>query len=199
MNPTTLLAAWLLNAILAWGPLSAHRYTGVTDDETYNRYQSIAYDMATVTMDPEELPVFHGAKGRAQTALLALSIASFESNGFRSDVDTAEFSGDCRDEHGHSLGTPGSPTCKGGTFHAKCLAQIWPRRGERTITNRQDCFRVELSRIRESFGACRSLPFDQRLAVYASGTCEYGHRESEHRVQRATRYWAAHEFLLGVD
>ena len=171
----TPLATYLLGAILAWSPLSAHRYTGASDEQTFARYESIAEDLADVTS--EELPAFAGPDGTVKTALLALSIASLESGGFRADVDSTKPSGDCH----------------GGHCHAVCVAQIWLRPGER-VENRRDCFRLELARIRESLATCRTLPLSQRLAVYASGSCSspHGRRASERRVDRATQYLAGH-------
>jgi hypothetical protein len=193
MTSITLLAHYLLAAMVSWAPPEVHAYTGVSKADTLERYEAIANDMAVIAS--QEAPLFAGNSGRAKGALLAMAIASYESGRFRADVDTTIPSGDCQDKRGHALHTK---NCEGGTRHAVCLAQIWLRHGE-TLKDRQDCFRLEFDRIRESMHACSRAPADEKLAVYASGNCQDGLSESRTRVRRAMRYWQTHEFLTGFD
>ena len=182
MTPVALLSSWLAAAMLVWSPPSSHAYTGASEEVTVTRYVGIAEDMAEVAT--EELPLFTGRTGYAKTALVALSVVSFESGGFRADLDNDKPTGDCHDGH-----------CR-----AVCLAQIWLRPGDH-LASRRDCFRLEIARLRESFAACRALPLLQRLGVYATGTClsAKGQSLSENRMRRALSYWASSEFLPPVE
>lgn len=137
-----------------------------------DRYVSISEDIAAVA---DESPVFAGEDGPARTGLLLASIASFES-GYRADIDDLTVKGD----HGASAS----------------ILQIWVRPGEHP-TDRRSFIRLGVERIKESFGACRGSVLADRLALYASGHCDAGLRESRHRVERALRYWKASPFVLG--
>ena len=88
INP---LASWLLDAELAWCPLSRHATRDKSEADTLSRYRDIAADVARVAGDPNEPPMYTGDGGRARTALVLLSLAFWES-GFRGDVD----SGTCK-------------------------------------------------------------------------------------------------------
>jgi hypothetical protein len=92
----TPLAKYLLSAMSAWIPPSAQSALEPVD-EARVRYESIASDLASVVNEEDVAPLFEGPSGRAQTALVALSVASFESY-FRRDVDAGERTGD----QGHS-------------------------------------------------------------------------------------------------
>ena len=82
---TANLAAYLLTAMKFWSPISNHVYR---EDPaiTEARYLQIATDVADQVLDPTEFPLFAGEDGRAQTAIYVLATGSFESGGFRSDV-----------------------------------------------------------------------------------------------------------------
>jgi hypothetical protein len=84
-----MVTTWLVGAMLLWVPPQR--------DVDRTRYESIAQDLVSVVYDEHEQPVFTGDGGRAKTALLMASIASFES-GFRADVDDGRTTGD----HGRS-------------------------------------------------------------------------------------------------
>lgn len=179
------IVQYLLAAMISWCPPSVHYYqmpNYKTDQEryeyTYARYQSIAQDLSDVALDDNERPLFDGDDGRLKTAILVLSIASFESGEFREDVDTITPTGD----HGK----------------AYCLMQVQLRDGE-VIRDRQECFRIGLSRIRESFKACPSSRLDERLAVYASGHCDVGVANSIRKFKRATSWVKDHPFLQLED
>src|ERR1700737_1280863 len=90
------LSRYLLAAIIAWSPPETHDFTGAPRQVTLARYAAIAADFAGIALDPREAPLFAGPNGHAQTALLALAIARWESGGFRAEVDSPRASGDCR-------------------------------------------------------------------------------------------------------
>lgn len=45
--------------------------------------------------------------------------------------------------------------------------------------------------MRESMRACRALPVEQRLSLYASGSCDRGHKQSAWRMRLAERLFRA--------
>lgn len=183
------IVSYLVSAMMVWCPLSAHRYSQsstMTDEQkdayTLERYQSIATDLAEVATDPDEKPLFKGdgVLGRLESALLALSIASFESGEFREDVDTVAGTGD----HGRS----------------HCIMQVLLRPGEE-MNDRKDCFRLGFSRMRESFDSCPSYRTEDKLSVYARGTCDssWGIRNSRMKMRRAKQWMSEHIFFLPFD
>lgn len=168
------LAAWLLGAMVTWSPPAVHREGA---EEARARYESIADDIAFVSLDPDEPPVFEGTSGRAKTALLVAAIASYES-GYRKDVDTGQVRGD----HGKSW----------------CIMQIQVRgktaegwTGEDLVEERKRCVRAALHRIRASFVMCRKLPLLDRLSGYTLGRCRK-EPKAEWRTLRAMKWWQAH-------
>jgi hypothetical protein len=141
-----------------------------TAEQKVARYTDIAEDLYMVLYDPKTVPLFSGAKGRAATAVLVLGIAYHES-GFAHDVDRGPcFRGIDR---GHDYHT----RCDGGV--AACMLQIevgdgttregWSR--NELFADRQKCIRAGLSIMRRSFNACKAYPLEQRLSVYAQGSC----------------------------
>jgi hypothetical protein len=172
------LASYLVVAMLAWVPVHAHAPLE-SQDHVMARYESIARDLASVTLDESETPLFEGPDGRTETALLMLSIASYESS-FSKRVDE----GIRRGDHGLSY----------------CLMQIhvgngstregW--NGRQLIQDRKLCFRAALHILQASFTACRGLPMEDRLSAYASGHCFPDARISRSRVDRAKAWWEAH-------
>lgn len=172
------LVTYLVTAMLSWVPLYAHAPRESASDAR-ERYQSIARDVAAVAMDGGEQPLFGGAKGRTETALLMLSVASFESS-FKKSVDDGIGLGD----HGRSY----------------CLMQIrvgsgttregWS--GPELVEDRQRCFRAALHILRGSFAICQKLPLDDRLSAYATGRCLPNVEVSRSRVGRAHAFWESH-------
>ena len=170
----TALATYLVSAMTAWTPPQQHPEGAAA---AAKRYEAIARDIATVVLDEKEAPVFAGENGRAQTALLLASIASFES-AYRADVD----SGRVRGDHGVSW----------------CVmqVQVWGKTaegwtGKDLVEDRSKCMAVALHRVRQSFDACRSLPMADRLSVYTSGSCRV-EPQSEYRTWRAMRWFKDH-------
>jgi hypothetical protein len=173
------LVAYLTTAMVSWVPLYAH-HSAETQDDAQARYESIARDAATVAFDENETPLFgSGADARAQTALLMLSVASFES-AYRKSVDDGVGRGD------------------GGRSY--CLMQVsvgngvtregWT--GAQLIEDRTRCFRSALHVLQLSFGMCHSYPLEDRLAAYATGHCFLDASISRSRIDRARRWWWAH-------
>jgi len=165
------LAAYLLAAMSLWAPPSVHDYTKTPRAETEARYESIASDLATVALDPDEVPLFAGGEiGRAQTALVMLAIASYESGQFRSDVDRQD-----------------KPTGDGG--HAWCIAQLHdeePSHYARGLTDRVSCFRGMLRALRRQPTASPATP----LATANQGNRKRGDAWKEpFPGGRSTRTW----------
>jgi hypothetical protein len=176
-----------------------------TPAEATARYTEIAEAMRDVAYDPAEAPLFKGPDGRARTVNLIESIALHESQ-FRKDVD-------------YGLGKSG--VGDGGT--SWCMMQVKlghmkdghtekriiltpdggikfttdPTQGyggEDLVANRRACIRAGLHIVRLSFGACaRSQTVAHWLDAYASGTCDHGQRESEHRMGLAMNWYASHK------
>jgi hypothetical protein len=172
------LVTYLVAAMVAWVPLHAHAPLEAPDD-VHARYESIAHDAVSVALEQTEAPLFDGPDGRAQTAVLMLSVASFESS-FRKTVDDGVGRGD----HGLSY----------------CLMQIhvgdgvtregWS--GHQLVEDRKLCFRAALHILRASFTVCKALPVDDRLSAYASGRCFSEATVSRSRIGRARRWWESH-------
>jgi hypothetical protein len=166
--------------MVAWVPPFAHRHRE-TKEDVLTRYESIANDLATVVQDDTEPSLFEGSRGRMQTALLLLSVASYESS-FSRHVDFGEPGG--VGDHGHSY----------------CLMQIrvgagktregWT--GSDLVHDRKLCFRAGLHILRASMNVCRDLPLGDRLSAYAAGRCERDLPTSQLRVRRALDWWDAH-------
>ena len=171
------LVSYLVSAMLAWVPVYAQ--TAESKEEALARYESIAQDAAAVAFDDQERPLFAGPNGRTQTALLMLSIASYESS-YRKTVDDGATQGD----HGHSF----------------CLMQIrvgagvtregWS--GDDLIAERTRCFRAALHILHGSFNVCHTLPVEDRMSAYATGRCFENATVSRSRIGRARNWWQSH-------
>lgn len=171
------MTLWLVGAMMAWVPTLRPTESA--------RYADIARDIATVALDPAEEPAFAGADGRARTALLLASIASFES-GYRADVDDGRVKGD----HGTSV----------------CLMQVrvfgktkegWTAKD--LTEDRQKCFRVALRLVRTSFEWCKARVLEDRLAGYTVGSCREGEPLARARFGRAKTYWSKNPFVPPPD
>jgi hypothetical protein len=172
------LISYLIAAMMTWVPLHSHVRFEAPED-TLARYTSIAHDAASVALDQAESPLFDGPEGRTRTALLILSVASYESYFVKSIDD-----GFGRGDHGSSY----------------CLMQVrvgsgttregWS--GADLVHDRTLCFRAALHILQASFDACRSLPMDDRVSAYATGHCFRNAHVSRTRVDRARAWWMAH-------
>jgi hypothetical protein len=173
------LTNFILSAMMTWSPPSNHLWVHEGEDFTTARYEAIAHDLAVVAMTSEPLNVFKDEPNDvaiAHTAIVLAAIASFESGGFRSDVD----------RYGRD------PLAKrGDNGQAHCLLQIHLLRSTDHINDRNECFRLGLDRVRESMSICKSLPVQFRLAEYASGSCSRGRKEAAHRWERMESFWSS--------
>lgn len=172
------IIAWAVGLMITWAPpgLSLIKDAVETPEEGRARYHEIARAAAQVAYDPASKPVFGGPYGRAETMVLLLSIASYES-GFRRDVDL------------------GLGKLSRGSGIDSCLLQIRVGAGktqegwshEDLVTDREKCFRAGLSLIRKSFGACKKQDALDRLSAYARGRCIDNDKLSRLRIGRARR------------
>ncbi len=160
------LVAWLTSImVLAVPPRLQHLEE--TEAAAVVRYQAIAHDLHSVVWDPDaRLP---DGMGRHRTAVLLLSIMVSES-GLQKAVDEGR-------RRGGGVDT--------------CLLQVRPsnRNHAEELRDRRTCIREGLRLVRQSFSACRSLPFADRLSAYTSGSCHRGRKASRVRIDQARRMW----------
>lgn len=175
----TKVSLWFLAMMQAWVPNGfdsdeyARKGARETAIETLERFESIATDMATVVMDPDEEPVFSGSQARIKTGALLLGIAYYEGGGFSRAVDF----GNERGDNGRSwclmqinLGkrqvqNPNKP----GTYwedSARRTDEGWT--GRELVTDRVKCFRAALHFVKRTWGCGH---FTDHLTTYASGQC----------------------------
>lgn len=125
-------------------------------------YARTAHAIATAV--EAEPPLFDGEHGREKTAALMVSVAFFE--------------GTLNPRAIGKLGERGMFQAMPGKLAPEAFAPGF-------LDDADTQARVAIRMLRESLHECRALPLDDRLAFYASGSCEKGHRESENRMQRA--------------
>lgn len=177
------LMTWTLppERVAAIPTIEARRETA---EERAARYESIAADLVAVVFDPDERPLFAGDDGRAKTATVLLGLTRYESD-WHKDVDAGLRSG---------RGDKGRSWCLGQVLlddaGEKKTPEGWT--GPDLVADRKKCWRVVLHRARESFAACRDLPVNERLALYARGSCdsEDGRRLSRTRMNLALALFA---------
>lgn len=173
-------ASWLFALLMTFAP--PDRFAPVqtwndgaheTVEERTERYRAIATDLeAVIDEDPEAL-AFAGPSARQLTAALVLGVAFHESEAFAPDVDR----GPC------NRGRNGT-RCDSG--RAACLMQVHATFAGKTregwtledLRDRRKCFRAGLNGLRSSLGLCRKNRENERLAAYASGSCDRGQRGS---------------------
>jgi hypothetical protein len=160
------IITWLVAAMFAWAPAR---------ESERARYTEIATDLAAVTFDEAEAPLFSGESGRAETALLLASIAAHEST-FRKEVDDGRVRGDSgRSWCFMQLHVGGGKTFDGWT-------------GQDLVADRRKCFRAGLHIARWSFHSCTGVPLIEKLSAYASGSCGKS-AESRQMTTRAMAYF----------
>lgn len=203
----TSLHQWVVDRMVSWSPpgITYVKDAKETAEEGKSRYEDIANSIISVTYDPSEKPIFQGKVGRAMTTALLTSIA-FHESAFRKDVDSGVGSL-ARGDSGRSwcmaqiqLGVPAVP---GGNTRMRVVLTDGGLRfignpsdpeygtawgGRDLVQDRTKCFRVALRLARLSFGACKSLPVQDRLSMYTSGSCEAGGEASRRRVGQAMRW-----------
>ena len=199
---------WAFTRISTWSPPGRLKGTTYPDavesaDEAINRYRSIASDAVDVAYDPNESPIFSGRDGRAKTLALILATASSES-AFRRDVDfgLGKYS---KGDNGRSWclsqinlgqlnksGRTGTRIVFDGMKYSFTNDPNVGFGGEDMVRDRKICFRAAVRIIRSSFGQCRHLPMEDRLAIYTSGDCDKGHASSRIRVGKAVTWVTRH-------
>lgn len=178
--------AWILAFMVTNAPPGRHIYypdAVETKEETEARYASIAKDLAEVTFDSNEQPIFPGNNGRLETAGLLASIALYEGGGYRKDVDLGKGK--------HARGDGG---------RSVCLMQIFVGAGKTAegysaddlLADRKNCFRAALHMAQYSFRACQTAPLGERLRVYTSGRCDRGSGASYARVMTGVNWFKGH-------
>src|SRR5262249_52953536 len=82
------IIAWAVALMISWAPPGKSKIKDAieTAEDGRARYAEIAKAAAGVAYDPNTKPLFGGARGRASTLALMLSVAYHES-GYRKDVD----------------------------------------------------------------------------------------------------------------
>lgn len=147
------IATYILTAMLYLSPLHVHMQHE-NPAERLTRYESIAQDIATVAMDPNEKPAFKGKFAREKTALLMASMAYHES-GYSYAVDI---------------------NGKRGTKNEVCIMQVMPNMvgskfnySVKHLRDRDNCLRAGLAIARVS-----NCPggLGSRMRAYVSGSCK---------------------------
>jgi hypothetical protein len=171
-----------------------------TPEEAQERYESIARDAIEAVYDSSEKPLFSGETARFKTLNVLLAVATFESS-FRKDVDYGEGKlsrGDggkswCLNQLnlGKANAQGKTPTrievnIGGGYRFTTKADEGWG--GEDLVSDRKKCFHAALAVLRTSFWSCGRSPLQDKLKVYASGSCEKGETESRRRMGLALRW-----------
>jgi hypothetical protein len=115
-------------------------------------------------------PLFEGEKGEQKTAALFVSLAWYESR----------FNPKAIGDHGKSFG-------------------LYQQQGHGEISDSRVATEVAYNQIKTSFRVCNGKPIEDRLGWYAAGgpTCDYGLRESRHRMLKA--FWLVGKFPFKGD
>ena len=179
MTNLTTMTAYLLGAMQSWLPVST--------DGDVARYTQYAHDMAVVTVDLDEKPLFRDDDNRSKTGLLLAAVARFEGS-YAENVDT----GHCRPnqcDHGAAFTLfqihPEVGMKFDGEFWGYSTA---PDRitGPMLVANRVTAARMALHMMRRSLRA-------GSLCIYTGESCEAGkHPKADLRIRYAKNYQTAH-------
>ncbi len=144
-----------------------------TAEEREIRYRAIAEDIAEVAAKAGKSETM---QRRAAAYLVGVGILE---SAFARDVDLLR----CDPER-----------VKKGGCDAGSAKSAWQLRGY-DVTSRRHAAELALAAMNRSFRACRHLPAEEQLAVYASGSCrtEAGRRASRIRVQYVRKLEARKE------
>lgn len=148
-------------------------------EQEITRKESIARDLIEVVSS--EPPLYADDEDRIKTAAVMLAIIDYESH-FSRDVDVGARKGD-----GGTSWCLAQINIGKGRIHVKEDGTVefgtgWS--GRDLVEDRTKCLRAELAVIRASF-ACKTEDKYAKLNLYASGKCEWGYRESKHRMKLA--------------
>jgi hypothetical protein len=163
------LSAWLLSIMLTAVPPGRSRFPEEAKETAVAgkaRYAAIARAMATVSLDPQESPLFEGEWAREKTALFLLTISMHESH-WKRHVDLG-------------LG----PHARGGGGRYHCMMQILVKKGhtpegftaQDLVDSREKCFRRGLHILQRGKHFCDGVGPRAFLNHYASGHCRRGGR-----------------------
>lgn len=165
------LAPIIFKAMTIFYPIQNHAYHE-TATITTTRYESIAEDIA---VGSERQPVFSEAEGgAAKTGILLASLARWESQGYDAKVDQCITAGD-----------------NGMSWSIFQLMSLFSPKQE-VCADRKKAVEWALKHIKNSFRLCSYLPLQDRLSVYAGGTCNNGRPQSRIRVLPAINFYNAH-------
>lgn len=171
----TPLGSYILTFMIAKVPLEQHAYYERLE-VTQARYESIAEDIATVSL---ESPLYDDDEDGEKTGTTIASVASLESF-FRAEVDSCKIGGDKDKE---------------GRYQAWTLWQLHANKNK-VCENRLAGARVAREMMRASFKHCSSLPLLDRLGVYTDGFCKKNWDRSRNRIKRAVDWVKSHPFSL---
>lgn len=201
----TLFVLWMVAAMNMMAP--AHRDHLLREaQESYaqadERYLGIATAIINVAFDPAEKSIFGGPNGRSKTALF-IAHKFFMESGFRRDIHTGvgreRLSASGYNDNGRSwcmgqlmLGVKRVDLGNGKwtTDSADKTQEGWT--GRELLEDNDKCVRATLHALQRSISACSGLPFPDRLAAYATGSCssETGQRISRSRYNSFVRRWS---------
>lgn len=203
-SPRKLAEEWVLQFVTEVAPPGRKVYYSdgqETKEEAEQRYESIARDVVSVVYHRDTKPVFHGSRGRTQTASVVLGVMLHES-GFMKHIDYG-IGKYARGDKGKSwclLQTqPHESTGRTMSWNIRYNRMVrWGDSeediilgftGEELVQDRTNCITAGLRVMRSSFASCRSSPVDERLALYASGSCSKGKEASRKRIGTALRWF----------
>ena len=180
------LSAWLLSIMLTAAPPGKSRYPEEARESAEQgkaRYAAIAKAIAEVSLDEQEKPLFSGADGRLETALIMLTVSYHESH-WRRHVD---------------LGI--GPRSRGGGGRYHCMMQIavpkdktpegWT--AEDLVKSREKCFRRGLHILQLGRRHCAADHGPRSfLNLYASGRCNGGQQPVAKRWATFDRWLVKH-------
>lgn len=202
------LISYIFIAMLSWIPVRNLTPYGESEAEVKTRLHSIAEDIVTVALDPNEPSTFGRSDGRVKTALLQAAIASMET-GFQKFVDegacnkrgyVADRRGDCDGGHAFSLwqihvAGNGYILLEDGALTSKMYATPDMLRshqvigGAELIADRKTAIRVAQRIERDSLKNYHSL------CAYSGESCmDDRHPKAKVRLERAMMYYANHPF-----
>jgi hypothetical protein len=164
------------------------------------RYLEIATAIIDVSFDPAEKPIFGGQYARTKTAMF-IAHKFFMESGFRRDVHTG-----IGRENLPTINDYGKSWCMGQlmlgkkridlgngkwiTDSASTTPEGWT--GRELLADNRKCASATLHAIRRSISACNGLPFPERLAAYATGSCssKIGQQISKNRYNSFRHWWS---------
>lgn len=176
--------AWVVSLLMAMQPPKRLQHSYIpeakeTIEQTEARYQEIAAHYLSVAFDKSEAPLFGGNQARLRSLTLALAIAYFES-GFRRDVHLGRGK--------YARGDGGRSWClmqinigKGTVPDVDPIVSTW--HGTDLVSETSKCARAGYHIMRRAMSACASLPWQDRLSSYTSGSCQSGEAKARARMR----------------